>query len=203
MSAAELWTGEFGDAYQRRNATTPDKITARTWLWHSIFERVSIPETVLEVGAGDGVNLRAIDGYVMGQRPLRLHAVEPNMAARTRLLRNFDAVDGTAQALPFADASIDLVFTSGVLIHIPPRDLAQACAEIHRVSRRYIVAIEYFAAEPTEVPYRGHAGALWKRDFGAFYLDHFPDLKALGCGFAWKRTTGLDDLTWWAFEKCT
>ena len=36
------------------------------------------------------------------------------------------------------------------MIHIAPADLPKAMAEIYRVSKRYIVAIEYDAA----VPYR-------------------------------------------------
>ena len=42
---------------------------------------------------------------------------------------------------------------------------------------------------------------LFKRDFGGFWLDNFPDLQVVKYGFSWKRLTGLDNLTWWVFEK--
>lgn len=50
-------------------------------------------------------------------------------------------------------------------------------------------------------PYRGHDDRLFKRDFGGYWLDHFSDLWTVAYGFAWKRITGLDNLTWWLFEK--
>ena len=42
---------------------------------------------------------------------------------------------------------------------------------------------------------------MFKRDFGGFFLEHFPDWRVLDYGFAWKQLTGLDNLTWWLFEK--
>ena len=71
----------------------------------------------------------------------------------------------------------------------------------YRVTRRYIVCIEYFSDKPEEIPYRGHDGVLFKRDFGGFWIDNFPDLETRDYGFVWKRVTGLDNLTWWVFEK--
>ena len=72
---------------------------------------------------------------------------------------------------------------------------------MHRVSSRYIACSEYFSDKPETIPYRGQTDALFKRDFGGMWLDLFPDLKVLDYGFSWKRTTGLDNLTWWMFEK--
>jgi len=66
--------------------------------------------------------------------------------------------DSVAASRLFADASIDLVFTAGVLIHVPPEQLERAQREVHRVSRKYILAVEYFSARPEAVEYRGHAG---------------------------------------------
>ena len=97
--------------------------------------------------------------------------------------------------------AVDMAFTSGVLIHIHPDQLPASIEEIHRVARRYIVCIEYFSDKPEMIPYRGHDDRLFKRDFGGLYLDRFPDLQLLDYGFAWKRVTGLDNLTWWLFEK--
>ena len=77
-------------------------------------------------------------------------------------------------------------------------DLAR---EARRVARRYIVCIEYFSDKTEEITYRGHRGMLFKRDFGGFWLDNFPDLEVRDYAFAWKRATGLNNLTWWLFEK--
>ena len=97
--------------------------------------------------------------------------------------------------------SVEFVFTIGVLIHIAPDDLLASCREMFRVSSQYVACAEYFNPTPVEIDYRGHRGVLFKRDFGAFWLDNFPELELVDYGFLWKRATGLDDLTWWLFCK--
>ena len=195
MTPLEFWQGEFGNEYTERNANA--NIDARVALWREIMACIDPqPESILEIGAGGGKNLVALRrlGY------WDLKAVEPNATAR-RMLRvaGFRAYDGTAANMSMGHA--DLVFTSGVLIHIPPDELLAACQGIYDVAEHLIVCIEYFSHEPEEKLYRGHAGRLWKRDFGSYWLDNF-NLEHLGNGFSWKRTTGLDNLHWWAFRKC-
>jgi hypothetical protein len=43
---------------------------------------------------------------------------------------------------------------------------------------------------------------LFKRDFGTFYLEQWPELQLVDYGFVWKRVE-FDDLNWWLFEKAT
>jgi pseudaminic acid biosynthesis-associated methylase len=200
----EFWRGAFGDAYTDRNDATPEQLRARVALWSEILAHTLTepPTTILEVGANRGINLRALRALT-GARFL---ALEPNGKAREILVRDgivaaSDARDGTARSIGFPDATADLAFTSGVLIHIHPDDLAASIAEIHRCARRWIVCIEYFSDKPEQIAYRGHSDVLFKRDFGGFWLDQFPALRTVAYGFAWKRTTGLDNLTWWLFEK--
>ena len=69
------------------------------------------------------------------------------------------------------------------------------------MAARFIVCIEYFSDTPEEVTYRGHSEKLFKRDFGEYWLDLFPEMKTLKYGFIWKRLSGLDNLTWWVFQK--
>ncbi|KKL95971.1 hypothetical protein LCGC14_1849140 [marine sediment metagenome] len=71
----------------------------------------------------------------------------------------------------------DLVFTSGVLIHLAPDDINGALKEIYRSSKRYIYGYEYFAEKYTEIVYRGKKRALWKTNFTQLYLKTFNDLK--------------------------
>jgi hypothetical protein len=71
---------------------------------------------------------------------------------------------------------------------------------IYRVSRRYILAIEYFAEDDTVLNYRGHDNLLWKRDFGKRYQEQFPDLRLLKDGFR-DAESGADETNWWLFEK--
>lgn len=201
---AGFWKGEFGDQYSSRHPATDHEIRARVALWAEILSHIAPekPRTILEIGANVGNNLRALR-CLSGAK---FFALEPNEAARKVLeadgiVSEWDTRAGMATATGFMDDTAELVFTSGVLIHIPPTDLIASCREIYRCSSRWIVAIEYFSVEPREIPYRGHAGKLWSRDYGGFWLDHFTDLKPIACGFAWNRLTGLDNLTYWIFSK--
>jgi pseudaminic acid biosynthesis-associated methylase len=200
----EFWRGQFGDAYVDRNAVAPAQLNARVALWSLILSHTlsAPPRSILEVGANLGLNLRALRVLTTA----RYYAVEPNDKARGRLVSDAvvaenDVRGGVASAIDFPDGVADLAFTSGVLIHIHPDQLLASCQEIHRCSARWIGCIEYFADKPEMIPYRGEVDRLFKRDFGAFWLDNFPDLRITAYGFAWKRVTGLDNLTWWLFEK--
>ncbi len=201
---AEFWRGEFGDAYTDRNAASAEQMQARIALWADILARTisGPPKTILEIGANLGVNLRALRQL----SPARRLAVEPNDKARAVLVRDGvvaadDVRGGLASHIDFPDGVADLAFTSGVLIHIHPDHLPQSLKEIHRCANRWIGCIEYFSDKPEMIPYRGHEDRLFKRDFGGLWLDSFPDLRIVAYGFAWKRVTGLDNLTWWLFEK--
>ncbi|MBF0460800.1 MAG: methyltransferase domain-containing protein [Magnetococcales bacterium] len=200
----DFWRGEFGHHYMARNGATPEQLRPIVALWARILRCMesSPPESILEVGANIGRNLRALRTLT----PARLLAVEPNQEARAILLQDkvvepSDVWDGTAAALPLPDGLCDMAFTSTVLIHIHPDALEQSYREIYRVTRRYIVCIEYFADKLEMVPYRDNLNKLFKRDFGGYWLDLFPNLQVLDYGFAWKRLTKLDNFTWWVFEK--
>jgi hypothetical protein len=68
------------------------------------------------------------------------------------------------------------------------------------VSRRWIAAIEYDDLAEHEVRYRGHVGALWKRDHGAAWQARHPGLRLvrrLELGAA----DGYDNCTAHLFEK--
>lgn len=191
-----LWTGPFGNDYTTRNANTD--LRFRIDMWRILLPRHC--DSVLEVGANIGQNLEAIQQF----SPAELYACEPNDLARQGLelfLPPTHITADTADKLSFPDEIADLVFTCGVLIHVEPEKLLASLREIHRVARRWIICGEYFAPSEEMVPYRGHENALWRRDYGSLFLDSFSDLHCTSATFAWKRMTGLDNLTFWVFEK--
>jgi pseudaminic acid biosynthesis-associated methylase len=193
----EQWTGEFGRAYTERNVFD---WKLRVPAFRKMVEGLSLAG-VLEVGCNRGFNLLALR-EVLGDGP-EFVGIEPNaeaVAIARAAAPKITALQGAAYDLPFKDASFDLGFTSGVLIHIPARDLPRALAEIHRVSRRYVLAVECFAATETVVPYRGSTELMWKRDFLAAYQAQFPGLKLIGHGF-WGAEYWFDDAHWWLLEK--
>lgn len=204
-SQLEAWAGQFGDEYLDRNDYEDWKMELGTEAFKRILGDLEI-KSVLEVGSSIGLNLIFIDTLLKGRA--KLFAVEPNRKAFERLhsrpnqLKLEKAWNCDAFQLPLEDSSMDLVFTTGVLIHIDPEDLGRAADEIVRVSRKYVLCMEYFSDTPVEKTYRGEKGLLFKRDFGAFYQDRYPDLKCLRYGFLWKRELPVfDNVNWWLFEK--
>lgn len=200
----KFWRGDFGNAYSDRNASAAAHLRARVAMWAPIMASLTgaPPRSILEVGANIGNNLHALRQLTDAE----FFAVEPNKKARQTLVKDevvsaANVRDGFAASIDLDDEAVDLAFTSGVLIHIHPDDLEASCREIHRVAKRYIVCIEYFADQAKEIDYRGHTERLFKRDFGGYWLDLFPEMQTIDYGFAWKRLTGLDNLTWWVFRK--
>jgi len=191
-----LWAEEFGDAYVERNAQAGE---GRDGFWQAFLERHPV-RNALEIGCNVGANLRWIDGLLPSRAVWGVDINESALQAIRRRLPGINAVWSPARELPVRDRSFDLVFTAGVLIHQPESTLPLVMSEAVRASRRYVLALEYFAEDSTEVPYRGHEGALFKRDYGRLYRELFPELELLESGHL-DRDEGWDDVTWWLFAK--
>lgn len=186
-----LWTGEFGDAYTERNLQAGE---GRGVFWRTLMTDLSSVNTALEVGCNVGANLIPLSEF-----SIDVTGVDVNQKALDQVPSTIPTRRCSASDLPFADASFDLTFTMGVLIHIPPEDLLKAMSGIVRCSSRYVLCGEYFAENVETVPYRGEDYALWRRDYGSLYLWHFPELKLIKRGFLSGGT--WDDITWWLFER--
>jgi pseudaminic acid biosynthesis-associated methylase len=192
-----LWSGPFGDRYIDRNA---DAGGGRSDFWATQLARPGL-RSALEVGCNVGANLQWIAQHL---GPERTAGVDVNSTALERLrqrLPGLDARQAPARSLPFTDGSFDLVFTTTVLIHVKHEELPGVMAEIVRCSRRYVLCGEYFAEGEVEVPYRGERDALFKRDYGALYLERHPELELVDSGFLSAAKTDWDDVTYWMLEK--
>lgn len=195
----KFWAGDFGDEYTRRNRGEA-VVAANTVFFARILSRLPRLASVVELGANIGMNLVALRRLLP---EARLAAVEINESA-ARELRRIEGVEVTVGSLfDFAPASpADLAFIKGVLIHIAPERLPDAYAALYRSSARFVCLAEYYNPSPVEVPYRGHAGKLFKRDFAGEMLDRYPDLHLVDYGFVWRRDVfAQDDLTWFLLEK--
>ena len=201
----ELWRSQFGADYAERGANRVSadgqRLLMRDWgrmLTHAV---TPAPQSVLEVGCNIGRNLLALKHFI-----LEIHGVEPNPTACRAAKEHPDLAtaritESDGFSLPYDDSSIDLVFTSGVLIHVAPDDLGGMVDEIMRVSRRYVLCIEYFSHQPESVKYHDMEGYLFKRDFGRFYLERHPGLRVLDYGFLWQALDSSDNSNWWLFAK--
>lgn len=163
-NTADLWAGEFGNEYIKRNSNVPD----RSEFWNRIMQRYK-PRTVLEVGCNIGHNLRFIKAAVP---KAELHGVDVNEEALAILrasLPGINAAKASATDLPYDDGSMDMVVSVGLLIHLTKdADLERAIEEMFRVANEYVLVAEYWAPEWTPIPYHGYVNALRKGPFDKF-----------------------------------
>jgi pseudaminic acid biosynthesis-associated methylase len=179
------WRGEFGRAYTDRNSLTPSALdalyrkkfgVARSELNQRFLEDIPRDAHILEIGCNEGNQLCAL--REMGFRHLYGIEVQEYALRRARnRVENGRLALATAFEIPFPNGFFDLVFTSGVLIHIAPPDLPRALREIHRCAGSFIWGLEYYSPQPMEVNYRGHQSLLWKADYAGLYLNSFADLE--------------------------
>lgn len=193
-----FWAGEFGDAYAARNRGE-SLVAANEALFRRILRAAGPVDSVLELGANIGLNLRALHRLLPGAR---LAGLEINRSAHRELsdLPYVEALHGSI--LDFeTDERFDLVLTKGVLIHVAPDRLNRVYRTMVACSRRYVCLAEYYNPTPVELPYRGHRGRLFKRDFAGELLDDWG-LDLVDYGFVYHRDPEhpQDDLTWFLLE---
>lgn len=190
-----FWRGRFGDDYAKRSPGDRQAVTA-------MLRKVVLGRpihSVLELGAGTGNNMRALLDI---DQTLELAAVEINDSAAAEIPRGVEIHRTTVAAFD-CDRRWDMVMTRGLLIHIPPEDLPLVYAKILRAAGRYVLLAEYYNPTRVEVPYRGHAGRLWKADFAGEMLDAYPSLHLVNYGFAYHRDPlhPQDDVSWFLLER--
>ena len=182
------WAGKFGEEYTDRNMMSPDEFEkllrsrigfSRTEQANEFLSDLEL-DNILEVGSNVGNQLLLLQkkGFKnLYGIELNRYAVEKSKE-RTKG-KEIDIIQGSAFDIPFKDVYFDLVFTSGVLIHISPQDINDVLDEIYRCSKKYIWGSEYFSEDYIKVDYRGHNELLWKTNFAKLYLNRFSDLKLI------------------------
>jgi pseudaminic acid biosynthesis-associated methylase len=191
-NTTELWAGSFGTAYHERNRVQWE---ARIPFWESAIQYTNAMR-LFELGCGPGWNFRAIQACAPGAEcfgaDLNQEAVNEARAA------GFEVHPCHEQGIVglYEPGTMDMVYTAGCLIHIPPETLERTMRQLVDLSGRYVLAVEYHLEEgEEEVEYRGHAGALWKRNYGKLYQD--LGLRLLSQGEA----GGFDQCTYYLLEK--
>ena len=181
------WKNSFGKEYTDRNSFSVAQLDnlykkryglTRTKLNIDFIGKLNKKIKILEVGSNVGNQLLMLQkmGFknLFGLEPLE-YAVE---LSKKRLI-GINIIRGSAFDIPFKDIYFDLVFSSGVLIHINPKDIRKAMKEIYRCTNKYIWGFEYFSEKYQEVNYRGEKNLLWKADFPRLYIQNFSDLKLI------------------------
>jgi len=183
----KVWRGKFGEDYTNRNSLKlkdADKLClknygiTRTGLNKEFLNNFNRSIKILEVGANIGNQLLFLQKLGF----LNLYGIEINkktVELSKKNTKGINIIEGSALDIPFKDNYFDLVFTSGVLIHISPQDIKTAMKEIYRCTKKYIWGFEYYADEYTEIPYRRKRSILWKANFSGIYLKNLKDLKLI------------------------
>lgn len=178
------WAGQFGKEYTDRNALSLEEtelLYKRNYgITHTEMNSKFIGDLdrnmrVLEVGSNIGNQLLCLQeaGFKnLYGIELQSYAVELSKS-RTK---GVNIIQGSAFDIPFRDDFFDLVFTSGLLIHIAPDDINAVLDEIYRCTKQYIWCFEYYSDEYTQINYRGQAGLLWKTNFSKLFLKRFKNL---------------------------
>lgn len=148
MSTAQIteWSGQFGREYTDRNYLLREELDelyrkrygkSRTELNARFLQGIPRESRILEVGcnAGNQLELMQLMGFenLCGVE-LQEYALEQ---ARSRL-SGIELQQGTAFKIPYPSNSFDLVFTSGVLIHIAPEDLHNDLELVHQEYLPYL-----------------------------------------------------------------
>jgi hypothetical protein len=102
-------------------------------------------DVLLEIGSHVGYRLGKFARSAPERRFIGLDLGFANLAGGRKTLGtppNVALVNANAVALPFPDASIDIVYTCGALTHVDYATIDKVMAEIGRVARRHVLLCE-------------------------------------------------------------
>jgi len=116
--------------------------------------------SVLEIGCGTGIDLRLFPDSI------KLHGVDLNdlalKMAKEKIPRG-DFRKGTITDLPFADSSVDFVFTHQLLNYLDDETLGRGVSEMFRVSGKYIMNCEMFRETEERIDKNSRFRNMFKR----------------------------------------
>ena len=120
----------------------------------------------LEIGFGYGQNLHILrdllgpdNVYALELKEERIDATKPN-------LEDLKFLKANIKKLPFKSNSVDVVFTSAVLLYLEPDEIETALAELVRVAKKRVVLLEQESkGEEGEMSGGVVGGTYWVRNY--------------------------------------
>ena len=200
-----FWKNTYSKEYIERNPYSDNHLGLKAWakMLSKIDDIEGGLNSFLECGSNIGRNIAFLNSlYPLAKKSI----IEISEDAFKIVTTNFELEH--KQNSPIVDAefeksSFDLVYISGVLIHIHPNDILANMQKMFKWSNKYILINEYFNRTPVMIEYRGEKDRLFKSDFGKTFIENFP-VKLIDYGFLWGHeydNGGFDDTTYWLFEK--
>lgn len=197
----QFWIETYAEEYIRRNRSFD--LDSGIKAWSTMLRRTDTITSVLECGCNIGRNIKPLNHFLPSAKKSIIEISPLPFAMVTAEFEFEFAVNHSILDADLPMNYFDLVFTTGVLIHVAPEDLLANMQKIYDLSKRYILFGEIFSREPKSIEYRGDKELLFTRDFGRYFLQHFNCI-VLDCGFLWGHwydAAGFDDCTFWLFEK--
>ncbi len=195
-----FWAQVYAEDYIRKNREFDVPLGVDGW--RKMLRASEGIGSILECGCNIGRNIDFLNETMPNATKSIVEISKPAFDFVTRKHRLAHAFNGPIEASTFPD-KFDLVFTTGVLIHIHPDNLLPVMKRMFGYSNKYILIGEYFNRTPTMIEYQGQQNKLFKRDFGKLFIENFP-VEIVDYGFLWGHVydqAGFDDITWWLFQK--
>lgn len=107
------------------------------------------PTSILEIGCGYGGNLKPLKEKLPNTRIAGIDISSTQLAKAKEYISDDSVVLyhlDASKGLPFPDGCFDLVFTAGVLMHVPWTNINKVRKEIIRVTSEYIIHDENMLA---------------------------------------------------------
>jgi ubiquinone/menaquinone biosynthesis C-methylase UbiE len=181
----------YSGAHSRQWWTSRDEVQASSqgyWDSRDSAARQLIAKTIaglegdslLEIGCHAGPNLYAC---AKQKKFVRIAGTELSPQAMAFAQEHLppeigpvEIVEARADALPFADASFDVVLTGAVLLCIGPDEIMPSLDDILRVSRRWVVLAEPYSARRRDGTATGRIDryvntTYWIRNYAALLKD--------------------------------
>ena len=197
----KFWHSDYADEYIKRNSHFDEEIGATAW--QKMLVSTSGINSILELGSNIGRNIGMLN-KVLPEAKKSIIELSP---IPYQIVKNkYDleyAVNSSILNSDLEAVQFDMVFTSGVLIHVEPSDLLKTMQKMFDYSSKYILICEMFSRVPRTVNYKKSNDLLFTRDFGRYFLENFP-CSVVDYGFLWGHyfdPAGFDDANYWIFEK--
>lgn len=192
----KAWAGNHGKDYvERCNVDSNSRVD----IFDNILSEIMIKDksvllSILEVGCNKGHNLDALNTI------FNYEASVSGIEIYKKLCTRPDIINGSIYNLPWEENTFDLVFSSGVLIHIPPHKLDAAMYQMRSVASKYVLIIEYYSEKEVGKKYGedfNFQDGVWHRPYGDIYQNNYKKDQLLLKG----KISDIGD-DGWAFSNC-